>query len=100
MISTESRIVIRLRRRNTPAVPIENRTPERIRYWFSVTTSAFPSRTARDHDRPADRHEDQNRRHFEGEGVRGVERAADPRHAADRRDRARIVAERLVADPH
>jgi hypothetical protein len=31
MISTDSRIVIRLRRRNTPAVPMENRTADSAR---------------------------------------------------------------------
>ncbi|MNC97702.1 hypothetical protein D3C83_154440 [compost metagenome] len=31
MISIDSRIVIRLRRRNTPAVPIANRSAETIR---------------------------------------------------------------------
>src|ERR1043166_2374192 len=97
MISIDSRIVITLRRRNTPAVPIEKRIPDKTRYSLSVTTLSLLPRTTRDDEGADHRDEDQDRRHFEREGVsvRAVQLAADVGDAADVRDRRGVGAEQI-----
>src|SRR5215471_9865690 len=79
MISIDRRIVIRLRRRKTPAVPMENSTPDRIRKWLSVGMSGLPPG---DHHGGDHRDEDEDRGDLERERVRREERRADPRDAA------------------
>src|SRR6187431_2595162 len=98
MISIDSRTVIRLRRRKTPAVPIENRTADRIRYMFRLTMSVLAPGLSGDDDRPDHRDEDQDRGHFEGERVRREEHHADLGDVADRGLRRLVGAERGLAE--
>src|SRR5215212_6383913 len=93
MISIESRTVIRLRRRNTPAVRIEKRTADRIRYMFRLTMSVSAPRLSGNDDRADHRDEDQDRGDFEGERMGRKQHHADLPDVADRGLRRLVGAE-------
>src|SRR6185436_9414927 len=82
MISIESSTVIRLRRRNTPAVPIEKRMPDSTRKWLNGTMDSVL--LPRQDDGADHRHEDENRGHLERKCVLGEECLADVGHRAHR----------------
>ena len=64
--SIESRIVIKLRRRKMPAVPMAKSTADSIRYEFRVGSGMVARRfLSRDDDRPDHRDEDEHRRELE-----------------------------------
>ena len=69
MISIDSRIVIRLRRRNTPAVPMANRIAESDQVVVERDSRRYCLLPARQDDGADHRHQNQDRRRFERERV-------------------------------